>query len=116
MQNLLSAPSLRTVLIDVREPHEYAAGFIPTALNIPITSQPDALFLSNEDFEDRFGFAKPLLDQEVVFYCRSGVRSAAAAQLAVQNGYTDVAEYQGSWLDWEKRGGVKSTEGPKGGG
>jgi len=90
---------------DVREPNEYEAGFIPGAINIPVKSQPDAMFLDEAEFEDRFGFSKPSMDQELVFYCRSGVRSSAAANLARQSGYEDIAEYKGSWMDWEKNGG-----------
>lgn len=83
-------------------------GYIPTAINIPIKSQPDALMLPEEEFEDRFGFSKPDTEKEVVFYCRSGVRSSAAAQFAQQNGYKNVAEYRGSWLDWQEKGGAAS--------
>ena len=68
-------------------------------------SQPDAMFLPEEEFEDRFGFSKPAMDKELVFYCRAGVRSSAAVQLAKQVGYENVAEYKGSWLDWESKGG-----------
>jgi len=101
----LSHPATKTLLVDVREPHEYAEGFIPTALNIPIQSQPDALFLSPDEFEDRFGFAKPPPGKEIVFYCKAGVRSRAAAHMARQNGYENVGEYPGSWIDWVKNGG-----------
>lgn len=61
-----------------------------------------------DEFENRFGFAKPEEDKELVFYCRSGVRSSGAAQLALQNGYRKVGEYRGSWLDWAEKtsGGV----------
>jgi len=93
---------------DVREPSEYDAGFIPGAINIPIKSQPDAMFLPEEEFEDRFGFSKPAMDKELVFYCKAGVRSSAAAQLAKQFGYENVAEYKGSWMDWERNGGDSS--------
>ena len=84
---------------------------------MPIASQPDAIFLAPEEFEDRFGFQKPAQNKELVFYCKAGVRSSAAAQLALQHGYTRVGEYRGSWLDWEKNGGVtskdaKGTDGP----
>ncbi|CAK4033865.1 Hypothetical predicted protein [Lecanosticta acicola] len=99
-------PSKDRILIDVREPSEYDSGYIPTAINLPLKSQPDALFLPAEEFEDRFGFEKPKAKQEVVFYCKSGVRSSAAAQLAQQVGYEKVGEYRGSWLDWEKNGGA----------
>ena len=109
LTNLLQIKSLTKTypptgrLIDVREPAEFAAGAIPTAVNIPITSSPDALTLSPEEFEDRFGFAKPGLEEEIVFYCKAGIRSSAAAQVAVTVGYRRVGEYRGSWLDWEKR-------------
>ncbi|KAJ9666822.1 hypothetical protein H2201_002956 [Coniosporium apollinis] len=111
---IVESPSDDTVLIDVREPSEYEAGYIPTALNIPISSQPDALFLSSEEFQDRFGFIKPPPQKTLVFYCKAGVRSSAAAQLALQHGYEKVGEYRGSWLDWSKRGGEESGQGPKG--
>ncbi|GAB7359188.1 hypothetical protein MBLNU230_g5255t1 [Neophaeotheca triangularis] len=105
IRTLSSSPSTDKILIDVREPHEFSAGHIPTAINVPIKSQPEALFLPEEEFEDRFGFAKPGKDVEVVFYCKSGVRSSAAAQLAVQGGWEGVSEYRGSWNDWVGNGG-----------
>jgi len=40
-----------------------------------------------------------------VFYCKAGVRSRFAAELAKRAGYTVVGEYRGSWSDWVKRGG-----------
>lgn len=109
--NPITAPSPRSPKLpttDVREPSEYEAGFIPGAINIPVKSQPDAMFLPEEEFEDRFGFSKPAMDKELVFYCKAGVRSAAAAQLAKQFGYENVAEYKGSWMDWERNGGESS--------
>ncbi|KAK0251605.1 Thiosulfate sulfurtransferase rdl2, mitochondrial [Friedmanniomyces endolithicus] len=105
MQKFSSSPSADRILVDVREPAEYKDGYIPGAINIPIKSQPDAMFLPEDEFEDRFGFSKPDPEKEVVFYCKSGVRSSAAAQFAKQHGYSDVAEYRGSWLDWQKHGG-----------
>ncbi|KAF2279213.1 Rhodanese-like protein [Westerdykella ornata] len=106
IQSLSTHPSPSRILIDVREPSELqSTGTIPTALNIPITSQPDALLLGPEDFEDRFGFPKPGTDKEVVFFCKAGVRSRAAAQIAKRAGYDKVGEYPGSWLDWAKNGG-----------
>ena len=91
------------ILVDVREPGEFAAGAIPGAINLPLMSAPDALVLPEDEFEDRFGFAKPPKDADLVFYCKAGVRSASAAQIAVQQGYTHVSEYPGSWNEWVKR-------------
>ena len=92
-----------TRIVDVREPAEFEAGAIPRAVNIPLMSSPEAFILSEEEFEDRFGFEKPPKDQDVVFYCKAGVRSAAAAEIAEGQGYTKVMEYPGSWNEWEKK-------------
>ncbi|KAJ9131171.1 hypothetical protein NKR23_g11850, partial [Pleurostoma richardsiae] len=89
-----------------REPSELkSTGHIPHAVNIPITSAADSFHISDEEFEDRFGYPRPPKDREVVFYCKAGVRSRAAAGLAREAGWTKVGEYPGSWLDWEGKGG-----------
>ncbi|KAF4550237.1 Thiosulfate sulfurtransferase RDL2-like protein [Elsinoe fawcettii] len=105
ISSLADAPSSNTVLIDVREPNEYAEGHIPNAINIPVKSQPDALLLPEDEFEDRFGFTKPPVDADAIFYCRAGVRSKAASEIAKKGGYTNVGDYSGSWLDWTAKGG-----------
>ncbi|CZR62364.1 related to D.melanogaster heat shock protein 67B2 [Phialocephala subalpina] len=108
VQALTKSPSPTTILIDTREPSELqSTGTIPGSLNIPVTSKPDAFFITPEEFEDRFGFERPGKDTEVIFYCKAGVRSRAAAGLARQAGWVNVGEYAGSWLDWEKNGGEK---------
>ncbi|EEH16356.2 hypothetical protein PABG_06443 [Paracoccidioides brasiliensis Pb03] len=126
------------ILIDVREPAELLeTGIIPTALNIPIGTHPDALFLSPDEFLTRMGFEKPEADTspqsatssltssassgsstaekpDIVFYCKAGVRARAMAELAVKAGYDRgrLGVYDGSWLDWENRGGrVERWEG-----
>ena len=78
---------------------------MPGAVNIPVTSQPDSFHISEEEFEDRFGYPRPDKDQEVVFYCKAGVRSRAAAGLARDAGWSKVGEYPGSFLDWYEKGG-----------
>ncbi|KAH8700447.1 Rhodanese-like domain-containing protein [Talaromyces proteolyticus] len=110
-----STPS-KLILIDVREPAELIeTGIIPGAVSVPLASQPDAYFLSPEEFETRFGYPKPGAGGgEIVFYCKAGVRARAAAQLAAQAGYDAQAlkVYDGSWLDWMSRGGkVERWEG-----
>lgn len=73
---------------------------------MPLKSSPDSFFLPAEEFEDKFGFERPGKDVEVIFFCKSGVRSQAAAQLARRGGFGGkVGEYQGSWMDWEGNGG-----------
>lgn len=97
-------PSPHRIIIDVREPGEFEGGAIPGAINLPIGSSPEALMLPEEEFQDRFGIPKPdKKENEVVFYCKAGIRSHSAAELAKQAGYEKVAEYPGSWMDWIKK-------------
>ena len=81
------------VLIDVREPHEYAAGRIPGSTLNPLQSfDPDAL-------------PPPEAGKRIVFSCRSGRRSIAALGLAQQAGRDDIrAHYPGGILGWEGAG------------
>lgn len=72
---------------------------------MPLQSAPDALMLSAADFADKFGFAKPAAGDELLLYCKSGVRSASSAEIAKSLGYARVGEYKGSWKDWEAKGG-----------
>ena len=61
-------------LLDVRTPGEFAAGHLEGALNIPVAELGRRL--------SEVPVAVP-----VVVYCRSGVRSANAAQLLTARGY-----------------------------
>jgi hypothetical protein len=49
---------------------------ILSAVNPLLSGLPGALHLDGEMFREMYGFWKPALDQEVVFYCRSGMRSS----------------------------------------
>ncbi|KAF8735747.1 hypothetical protein AX14_001535 [Amanita brunnescens Koide BX004] len=92
-------PTPNTYLIDVREPDEVVQGMIPSAINIPLSVLGASLHLGRDDFKDKHGFDKPRRNQEVIFYCRSGVRSSTASDVAKRNGYKKILNYKGSWLD-----------------
>ena len=77
------------VVLDVREPDEYAAGHIPGAVLLPVGSI---------DGESAAALI-PGRDTLVLVYCRSGRRSQTAAEALAGLGYTDVAEF-GGILDW----------------
>ena len=113
-------------MIDVREPDEVIQGSIPSSVNIPLSVLPASLYMKAEDFEKKFGFKKPMRDQEIVFYCRSGVRAATAGDIAKKNAYEKlvcqdprphdlltlnhvrVYNYKGSWLEWVQKEGHKA--------
>ncbi|KAI0252596.1 Rhodanese-like protein [Lactifluus subvellereus] len=98
-------PSENGYLIDVREPDEVLQGMIPSAVNLPLSSLSAALHMDGAKFKEKYGFQKPAFDQEIVFYCRSGMRSSTASDVARRNGYKNILNYKGSWLDWTAREG-----------
>ena len=76
------------ILLDVRTQAEYAEGHIPGAICLPnetIGSEPPT------ELPDR--------EQTILVYCRSGRRSAEAAQKLADMGYVNVLEF-GGILDW----------------
>ena len=107
IQTLAQSPDPNRIIIDVREPGELkSTGKIPGSYNLPISSAADGFFLPAEEFEERFGWEKPGQDDEVIFYCKAGVRSRAAARLAGQAGFGGkIGEFPGSWIEWEGSGG-----------
>ncbi|KAF8845412.1 Rhodanese-like protein [Paxillus ammoniavirescens] len=102
------SPGDDAYLIDVREPDEVMQGSIPSSVNVPLSVLVNSLHLNPQTFRAQHGFEKPKKTQEIVFYCRSGKRSASACDIARRNGYENVVNYEGSWLDWVSReGGAK---------
>lgn len=102
-------PSPDEYIIDVREPNEVLQGSIPSSVNLPLSVLPNSLHLDPATFKEKFGFEKPRPDQPLVFYCRSGVRSTSACDIAKRNGFTNIHNYKGSWLDWTAREGIKPS-------
>ena len=75
-------------LIDVREKDEYASGHIAGALLIPYGEIKER---AETELTDK--------EQMILVYCRSGRRSAIAAQTLAELGYTDVRDF-GGIIDW----------------
>ncbi len=87
------------LLVDVRQPAEYAAVHIPGALLMPLMELETRLF----ELPD---------DRELVFYCRTGARSQVAAMLATEAALSDKRIYNlvGGILAWD---GQKTSDFPK---
>jgi rhodanese-related sulfurtransferase len=80
------------VLIDVREPEEFARGKIPGAYTIPrgvLEMQVDGRLPR---------------EATVVLYCGGGGRSALAAKSLADMGYEKVENLQGGWSAWTNSG------------
>ena len=77
------------IILDVRRPDEFAAGHIPSAINVP-----------NETIGAEEIFELPNKKQLIMVYCRSGHRSKEAAEKLLKLGYTNIVEF-GGILDWK---------------
>lgn len=78
-------------LIDVRTAEEFSQGYIQDARNMDYY---DPLFKDRIQELDT--------SQPVFVYCRSGSRSAKAAQLFKEEGFLQVYDLAGGILNWEK--------------
>ena len=77
------------VLVDVREPHEFAAGHIPGAVSQPLsTFDPSALPQG----------------KRVVFSCAAGVRSVGRSNSRKAAGLDIREHYKGGFKDWAAAG------------
>src|SRR5258708_11444357 len=82
------------VVIDVREPEEWAAGHIPGAVHVP-----------KSYLESRIEGAVPDRSGHVILYCASGNRSAWATRTLVEDlGYENVESMTGGFTLWKDRG------------
>ncbi|MGN7471388.1 rhodanese-like domain-containing protein [Brevibacillus sp. SAFN-007a] len=78
----------RVMLIDVREPHEFKNGHIPTAVNIPLSQ-----------LNKRVKEISPKND--ILLYCRTGLRSKQAAKILKKHGVAHMAHLQGGIITWQ---------------
>lgn len=99
-ERLAQNPDL--LLLDVREPAEFAAMHIEGALNVPRGILESACEWDYEETEPALVQAR---DREIVVVCRSGYRSVLAANSLQVLGYTSVASLQTGlrgWKDYEQ--------------
>ncbi len=85
---MLEDISTYIVLVDVRRQEEYDLGHIKNAVLIPL-----------DNIRELAPELLPDLSQEIMLYCRSGVRSKAAAEILYNLGYTHLYDL-GGILNW----------------
>ena len=72
------------ILLDVRTKGEYEIGYIPGAINIPLS-----------DIDEKIISFLPDKSQMILVYCRSGNRSREASDKLSKLGYSNVLEIGG---------------------
>lgn len=85
------------VILDVREPDEWAAGHIDGALHVPMGAIPQHL----EELPD---------DHRLAVVCRSGGRSARVTEYLRQQGL-DAVNVDGGMTAWAKAGRPMAADG-----
>lgn len=86
------------LIIDVREPQEFAAGHVPGAINIPrglIDSQIWNLVGAPE---------KADMERPIILQCQSGKRATLAAQTLGELGFTQTTVVIMNLNDWQRVG------------
>jgi rhodanese-related sulfurtransferase len=85
------AKDKQALLVDVREPREYASGHINGAINIPLRSLTDNL---NQIPKNR----------PVILYCSTGYRTAMGVMALQMLGYSNVKGFPPSIEGWKAVG------------
>ncbi|MCM3624814.1 rhodanese-like domain-containing protein [Brevibacillus borstelensis] len=80
----------KKLLVDVREPSEYRNGYIPGAINIPLSQLKGRI----KDIPT---------DKDIFLYCQSGMRSKQASRILSKKGFPNVTNLQGGILAWNGR-------------
>ncbi|HEX5823252.1 MAG TPA: rhodanese-like domain-containing protein [Candidatus Limnocylindrales bacterium] len=84
-------PASRPLIVDVREPDEFASARVGGAALVPISR-----FVARH--------AELPRDRPLLMLCRSGSRSASATTYLLQAGWTDVRNVDGGMLAWAREG------------
>lgn len=79
------------LVLDVRDPAEYAGGHIPEAKNVPLAK-----------LGERISELAQYKDRPIVVVCASGMRSATACNQLAKAGFTQVKNLDGGMGRWSE--------------
>ena len=88
---LLIQKEVDLIVLDVRTKEEYESGHLPNALLIPVADLKNRLVELDKD-------------KKILVYCNTGIRSAKASEILVDNGCGSVYNMLGGIDDWIKAG------------
>lgn len=85
-----------TILLDVREPEEFASGYIPASIVLTIP-RGKLEFLAIDKIAKVYG-----QDAKIITYCLKGPRGSLAAMQLQKLGFTNVSNIKGGIMEWIK--------------
>ncbi len=107
----LGQPGLQ--LIDARDAGQYTGarrrgprgGHIPGAINLSreLFFAPEGGFLPRDELRRRIEQARITADRSTVAYCNGGVAATVVLFNLARLGYSNLANYDGSWNEWGAR-------------
>ena len=80
-----------SLILDVREGADYAAGHLPRARHIPL-----------KELDKRLDEIAKFKDKPVIVTCRGGARAGAACRLLKRSGFNNVYQLKGGVAAWEQ--------------
>ena len=83
---------LKPLLLDVREPEEYAVSHLPNAIRVQPGSDASEVLASIPK------------DASIVAYCSVGYRSSQLAKRLMEEGFVNVVNLEGSIFEWANNG------------
>lgn len=93
------------LVVDVRRQDEVDRGRVPVKryIHVHIEELEEALKNSDEAFRKNYGAEKPGRNaNDIVFFCRLGIRSSRAVKIARKLGYNSPRHYPGGWAVWNE--------------
>jgi thiosulfate/3-mercaptopyruvate sulfurtransferase len=113
LAGLLDHPDRDWQLADARDAGQYTAakrrgprgGHIPGAIHVPreLFFAPEGGFLPLEDVRARVAEHGLRPDRPTVAYCNGGVAATVVLFNLARLGFTDLANFDGSWNEWSGR-------------
>lgn len=89
------------LILDVREPAEFAAGHLPDAVNIP-RGVLEFKISNHSSFQNQ--------PADILVYCQTGGRSALATEALLKLGYTNAVSMAGGFNLWQASGYKTSAD------
>lgn len=81
------------LILDVRTDYEFAEGHVENALQIP-----------HNELGARLEELLPFKEHDIIIYCHAGLRSMAAANFLLSQGFTSLYNLQHGIVEWEITG------------